>query len=183
MKLKTKFGAAAAAITGFMLLLALGSCTNDADKNCCKGYTGKITNERSLKLVNKCHFLSKDSIELWVGKYAEYKKRLGGDKDTVAAALDKMSAGFLRTGSLSFNSCIIKKLICHEKSIGLRVLYGIGADNRIHIILVGINAGDYSNLYVEDAEACCDKSINKSLANGVSGANGNPGGAEYGQMP
>jgi hypothetical protein len=183
MKLKTKFSMAIIATICFTLLLVFSGCNNDTDKKCCEGYTGKITNEQSLKLVNKCHFLSKDSIVLWTKKYEEYKIRLGSDKDTISAMLDKVSAGFLRSGSVSFNSCIIKKIICNEKSIGLRVLYGIGADNRIHIILVGINADDYSNLYVEDAEDCCDKSINKSLANGAGDATGNPGGAEFGQMP
>lgn len=164
------------------LLLVFGSCTNDADKKCCEGYTGKVTNEQSLKLINKCHFLSKDSIELWTKKYEEYKMKLGTDKDSITPLMDKVSARFLKSGSVSYNSCIIKKILCNENSIGLRVLYGIGGDNRIHIILVGINA-DYSNLYI-DGEDCCDKSINKSLANGASGASGSSaGGAEYGQMP
>jgi len=183
MKHRTKFSMAAMVIISFTLLLVVSGCNNDADKKCCAGYTGKITNEQSLKLVNKCHFLSKDSIELWTDKYEDYKKKLGSDKDTIAAVLDKMSAGFLRSGSLSFNSCIVKKILCNENSIGLRVLYGIGADNRLHIILVGINA-DYSNLYV-DAQDCCDKSLNKTLgaqADQASGSSGK-GGAEYGQMP
>ena len=170
---------AAIATISFTLILIFGSCNSSTNNECCTGYTGKVTNEQALSLVNKCHFLSKDSIELWTKKYEEYKRKLGSDTDTIAALLDKTSAGFLRSGSVSFNSCIIG----NENSIGLRVLYGIGADNRIHIILVGVNA-DYSNLYV-DAEDCCDKSINKSLANGASGvtSSGTTGGAEYGQMP
>ncbi|MBL7702603.1 MAG: hypothetical protein JNM14_10145 [Ferruginibacter sp.] len=182
MKLLTKLKLAVVPVTSFALLLATSSCNNNTDGKCCAGYTGKVTNEQSLALVNKCHFLSKDSIEMWTGKYEAYKKRLGGDQDTIAAAMDKMAAGFLRGGSVSFNSCIIRKIIANEKSIGLRVLYGIGADNRIHIILVGINADDYSNLYVS-AEDCCDKPVNKSLANGAGSATGSSGGAEYGQMP
>jgi len=182
MKLSTKFSMAALATISFTLLLVLRGCNNDADKKCCEGYTGKVTNEQSLKLVNKCHFLSKDSIVLWTQKYEEYKKKLGGDKDSITAVMDKMSAGFLRSGSLSFNSCIIKKIICNEKSIGLRVLYGIGADNRIHIILVGVNADDYSNLYV-DAEDCCPKSLDKTLGAQSADVTSGKGGAEYGQMP
>lgn len=182
MKRSTKFSMAVMFATSITLLLALGSCTNDADKKCCQGYTGKVTNEQSLKLVNKCHFLSKDSIEMWTKKYEEYKKKLGSDKDSITAVMDKMSAGFLRSGSLSFNSCIIKKIICNEKSIGLRVLYGIGADNRIHIILVGINADDYSNLYV-DAGDCCPAPLNKTLGAQSGDLTSGKGGAEYGQMP
>lgn len=184
MKLKTKLSMAATAIISFTLLLAISSCNNDSDGNCGPGYTGEVTNKDAKALVDKCHFLSKDSIELWTNKYAEYKKRLGSDKDTIAMAMDKMSAGFLRGGSASFNSCIIKKLIGNEKSVGLRVLYGIGSDNRIHIILVGINAGDYSNLYV-DAKDCCSETLNKKLgAQSSDATNGSgKGGAEYGQMP
>jgi hypothetical protein len=182
MKIRTKFSMAAMITISVTLVLVFGSCTNDTDKKCCEGYTGKLTNGRSMELVNKCHFLSKDSIELWTNKYEEYKKRLGSDKDSITAVMDKVSAGFLRSGSVSFNSCIIKKILCNENSIGLRVLYGIGGDGRIHIILVGINA-DYTNLYI-DGKDCCDKSINKSLANGASGAGGSgTGGAEYGQIP
>jgi hypothetical protein len=164
----------------FTSLMLLSSCNND-DSKCCEGYTGEVTNEQSRALVNKCHFLSKDSIELWTKKYEEYKMKLGTDKDSVAAVMDKMSAGFLRSGSVSFNSCIIRKIISNENSIGLRVLYGIGADGRIHIILVGINA-DYSNLYV-DGDECCPKPLNKTIGAQADGTNSGKGGAEYGQMP
>jgi hypothetical protein len=95
--------------------------------------------------------------------------------------MDKVSAGFLRRGSVSFNSCIIRKIISNENSIGLRVLYGIGADGRIHIILVGINA-DYSNLYV-DGDECCPKPLNKTIGAQADGVNSGKGGAEFGQMP
>jgi hypothetical protein len=182
----------------FTTSLILNSCKEDESGKTCEGYTGKLTDPRADSLVNRCHFLSKDSIEVWVARYDAYKKQLerksdytnqtGNTKDTVTAqgdqanpGLDAMAAGFLKRGSISYNSCIIKKILCDKNSIGLRVLYGIGGDNRIHIILVGIQP-DYSNLYV-DGEDCCSKSLNKSLANGISGINGAPGGAEYGQMP
>ena len=96
-------------------------------------------------------------------------------------ALRSVAKHFLIGGSVSYNSCLIKKILCDKNSIGLRVLYGIGADNRIHIILVGIQP-DYSNLYV-DGEDCCPDPLNKTLGAGLTSATGTSGGAEYGQMP
>jgi hypothetical protein len=173
------------AATSFILLFLFISC-NDKDTKCCEGYTGNITNEQALKMVNKCNFISKDSIEIWTKKYEEYKKRLGKENDSITMVMDKMAAAFLKGNSVSFNSCIVKKLLCSEKSIGLRVLYGIGGDDRIHIILVGIQP-DYSNLYVDAKEECC-KGANYSAAKAAGDAPpgegaGGPGGAEYGQMP
>ena len=194
MKFRINFSMAAFMITALSTALFLNSC-NDDDQKCCEGYTGKITDSSADKLVKRCHFLPKDSIELWVGRYDAYKKELMGKreyktdtKDTMNAsasemktAMDNMSARFLMGSSVSYNSCIIKKLLCDKNSIGLRVLYGIGSDNRIHIILVGIQP-DYSNLYV-DGEDCCEKPLNKTLGAGLTSVTDNKGGAEYGQMP
>lgn len=174
--------------------LQLVSCIDDS-KNCCEGYTGKISDARADSLVKRCHFLSKDSIELWVTRYESYKKEILRQKDYntqtkdsvdsksagMKMPVDNMSAQFLMGGSVSYNNCIIKKILCDKNSIGLRVLYGIGSDNKIHIILVGIQP-DYSNLYVS-GDDCCDQSLNKKLGAGASGASGNTGGAEYGQLP
>lgn len=182
-----------------IVLLTFNSCDKNDNKKCCEGYTGKITDPMADSLVNRCHFLSQDSIELWVKRYQSYKNQLsrkndyntqgGNNKDSMntetnqaAAEMDAVAARFLTRGSFSFNSCIIKKLLCDANSIGLRVLYGIGGDNRIHIILVGIKP-DYSNLYVDAEAECCPQPMNKTLGAGLTGATGNPGGAEYGQMP
>jgi len=195
MKFRINLHAAVIIISIFTSVMLLSSCTNDDNKKSYEGYTGKITDPRADSLVKRCHFLSKDSIEQWVGRYDAFKKDLRENRDNrmdskdtmnakaneMKAAMDNMSASFLMGGSISYNSCIIKKIIYDKNSIGLRVLYGIGSDKRIHIILVGIQP-DYSNLYV-DGEDCCDKSINKTMGAGVSGAGGTPGGAEYGQMP
>ncbi len=176
--------------------LTISSCKEDDDKKCCEGYTGKITDARADSLEKRCHFISKDSIDLWVKRYEAYKERLNrkpdyktDTKDTanvndaeMKANMDDVARRFLMGGSVSYNSCIIKKILCDKNSIGLRVLYGIGADNRIHIILVGIQP-DYSNLYI-DGEDCCDKSLNKTLGAGLTAPPGSgTGGAEYGQMP
>lgn len=174
-------------------VLLLNSCNDDTKS--CEGYTGKITNPMAESLVKRCHFLPKDSIELWVNRYEAYKKglvpqrgenqdptdTLNGKSGEMKAAMDPMSARFLSSGSVSYNSCIIRKILCDKNSIGLRVLYGISADNKIHIILVGIQP-DYSNLYVS-GEDCCDKAFNKNLGAGAGAGGGTVGGAEFGQMP
>jgi len=194
MKLKINHSVSAFIIAAFTSLLLLSSCDNDS-KKCCEGYTGKITDPRADSLVKRCHFLAKDSIEMWVGRYEVYKRQLDKKQDyrtngndtanakvqEMKAQMDEMSRGFLLGGSVSYNSCIIKKILCDKNSIGLRVLYGIGSDNRIHIILVGIQP-DYSNLYV-NGEDCCGGSLSKSLGAGASGASGTWGGAEFGQIP
>jgi hypothetical protein len=184
-----------ALITLFSASLIFNSCKEDDVNKSCKGYTGNITDARADSLVKRCHFLSKDSIELWVKRYETYKDRLNrkpdyktDNKDTanannaeLNAQMTEMSKSFLTGSSVSYNSCIIKKIICDKNSIGLRVLYGIDSDNRIHIILVGIQP-DYSNLYV-DGEDCCNRSMNKKAGAGLTSITNNKGGAEYGQLP
>jgi hypothetical protein len=197
MKFRINLSMALLLTIAFAASLTFSSCKEDDDKKCCEGYTGKITDARADSLVKRCHFISKDSIDLWVKRYEAYKERLNrkpdyrtDNKDTananpveMNAGMDNMAAGFLKGGSVSYNSCIIKKILCDKNSIGLRVLYGIGSDNRIHIILVGIQP-DYTNLYV-DGEDCCDKSMNKTLGAGLTAPppGSGTGGAEYGQMP
>lgn len=199
MKFRIKLSMAAMLTIALAFLLTFNSCKKNDNKKCCEGYTGKMTNPMADSLVNRCHFLSEDSIELWVKRYQSYKDQLsrkndyntqdGNNKDSMNAETDKpnaemdaVAARFLTRGSFSFNSCIIKKLLCNENSIGLRVLYGIGGDNRIHIILVGIKP-DYSNLYVEAEADCCPQPMNKTLGAGLTGLTSEKGGAEYGQMP
>jgi hypothetical protein len=176
------------------LLVLLSSCNNDDSKSC-QGYTGKITDAQADSLVKRCHFIKKDTIDAWVGRYEQFKKQLDRKPDyrmsngdtanakvaEMKAQIDEMSKRFLLNGSVSYNNCIIRKILCDKNSIGLRVLYGISPDNRIHIILVGIQP-DYTNLYV-DGEDCCGESLNKKLGAGISGATDAKGGAEYGQMP
>lgn len=196
MKFRINFSMAVLISMLFTSLVVLSSCNNDDAKDC-QGYTGKVTDARADSLVNRCHFLSKDSIEKWVAQYEQFKSQLERKPDyqtnpndpanakaaEMKAQMDEISTSFLKGGSVSYNNCIIRKILCDKNSIGLRVLYGIGGDNRIHIILVGINP-DYSNLYV-DGEDCCAEPLNKKLGAQASDAtsSGKKGGAEYGQMP
>ena len=189
MKLFINYRTTAAIAILFVSLLICSSCKKKEDKKCCEGYTGAIDNARAKKLVDTCHYISQETIEEWVDRYKKYnenpqgKDSMNANRVTMNAVFNEASVPFLRGSSISFNSCIIKKLICNEKSIGLRVLYGMDEKNKIHLILVGIQP-DYSNLFVKAEDDCCKKSMNKKMANGLSGLTATGlGGAQYGQMP
>ena len=195
MKFRLKLRMAALIVMAVTSVMMLNSCNDNDGEKCCEGYTGKITDPRADSLVNRCHFLSKDSIEIWVSRYEGYQKELmnkrsyktnNGDTSNtqggnMSTGLDNMSTAFLMGGSVSYNSCILRKIISDKNSIGMRVLYGIDGNNKMHIILVGVKF-DYSNLYVS-GDDCCDKSLNKSLGASLTNESGVLGGAEYGQMP
>jgi hypothetical protein len=195
MKFKINLPIAIFIVAAFTSTMLLSSCNNDDSKKCCEGYTGKVTGANAESLLKRCHFIEEDSIVLWVKRYEAFKAKLdrktdyrtnmqdttNAKADEMKAELDDMSKRFLLGGSVSYNSCMIKKILCDKNSIGLRVLYGISSDNKIHIMLVGIQP-DYSNLYVS-AEDCCPDPTNKALGAGLTGATDVKGGAEYGQMP
>lgn len=149
---------------------------------CCDGYTGEVTSEQAKKLMEKCNFISKDTIIDWTNRYKKSRDRNTTQKDSATGALKNMAGGTasLEGDSYSFKSCIIKKIICNEKCIGLRTLQGMSPDGKVHIIFVGIQP-DYENLYIEEPEECCGKSTIK-LSASVTG-DGTLGGAEYGQYP
>ena len=194
MKFRINLSVAVFIITALTSAMLLSSCNDDSKKGC-EGYTGKVTDARAESLLKRCHFIIKDSIEDWVGRYEEYKTKLSrkpdyktnsqdstkAKGDEMKAAMEEMSTRFLMGGSVSYNSCMIKKILCDKNSIGLRDLYGIDRNNRMHIILVGIQP-DYSNLYVEAGD-CCPDPLNKSLGAGLTSPTAPSGGAEYGQMP
>jgi hypothetical protein len=195
MKFRINLPIAVFIVAAFTSTMLLSSCNNDDSKKCCEGYTGKVTGADAESLLKRCHFIHEDTIALWVKRYEAFKERLdrkpdyrtnmkdtaNAKADEMKAELDNMSKRFLLGGSVSYNSCMIKKILCDKNCIGLRVLYGIGSDNKIHIILVGIQP-DYSNLYVT-AEDCCPDPLNKTLGAGLTSPTDAKGGAEYGQMP
>lgn len=188
MKQRINFSMTAMITMMFVSLLISSCCDKEEDKKCCEGYTGAVTNPQAAKLVDTCHYISQETIEEWVDRYKKYndipeRKDSNANRVTMDPLFNEASVPFLRGSSISFNSCIIKKLICNEKSIGLRILYGMDEKNKIHTILVGIQA-DYSNLFVKAEDDCCKKSMNKKAANGLSGLTASGlGGAQYGQMP
>ena len=79
MKFRLNLGMALLLTIAFAASLTFNSCKDDDDKKCCEGYTGKITDARADSLVKRCHFLSKDSIELWVKRYDAFKERLNSN--------------------------------------------------------------------------------------------------------
>jgi len=163
-------------VCGLLCISLLTNCTRQKGDS---GYTGEIKDPRAKTLVSICHFIPADSIKTWTARY---------QRDSIAGKLsqDQQPAmSQLLRNSSSFNSCIIRELINNKESIGLRVLYGLSTDGKLHVILVGIKP-DYSDLYVKVPAECCtsgtmmDKALNSP--SGLSGGNGT-GGAEYGQMP
>ncbi|MEJ7586386.1 MAG: hypothetical protein WKI04_02370 [Ferruginibacter sp.] len=176
MKLPIKFTAMVSLVTGFTLVILLSHCKrNDNTKNCCDGNEAKATGSRAISLVKQCHFIPEDSIRIWTERYQRSKK-------------ERSAAGLSNTGDIlgdssSFKSCIIRKILCNENSIGLRVVYGMSEDKKIHVILVGIRP-DYATLYIEEPEECCN--IKPNTMKALPPPPGNKsrlGGAEYGQMP
>ena len=150
----------------FSILAFSNGCKNDCKDNCCKGYTGKITDSSAVTLTNTCHFIGKDSILVWTARYQANKSLICND--SLPGKSDVLG------DSSSFNNCIVKKLICNPNSIGLRVIDGMDHLKKVHVILVGIKP-DYSTLYIPMPTDCCSKPNTKVALP--------EGGAEYGQMP
>jgi hypothetical protein len=184
MKIIFKFRVFVLFTSALLFVILFSKCNKkDNEKKCCEGYTGKITNPLAGKLVNTCHFIEQDSIAAWTARYQENKKP--GLPDTLKGpkALQGLPGiNYLPGDSSSFNSCIIKKIICDENCIGLRVVYGMSADKKIHVILVGINP-DYSTLYIKEPEECCTSNTQQLQNAASSTVTGKIGGAEYGQIP
>lgn len=160
-------------------------------KSCCEGYTGPITNHLADSLRNKDHFIIKDSIIAWTARY-EANKNFFNQKGFPNA---NDAFGY----STSFNRCIIKAIICNDSCIGLRVVYGMSPDLKVHVMMVGIKP-DYNSLYIKRPEACLEKTkketaktteLNKGIktTNMFQGDNksltsmSDIGGAEYGMEP
>lgn len=154
-------------------ILFFTHCTHDDDKKCCKGYTGSITDSSANALVHKCHFILKDSIKVWTARFEANKHQISNDS---LPGVNKVLGD-----SSSFNSCIVKAIICNPDCIGMRVVYGMDAARRVHVMLVGIKA-DYSTLYIPRPDECCGN--NSKVATGViPPSSSDRGGGEYGQMP
>ena len=187
MKLNFKFRALAGLTMALFTVILLSKCKEKVvvAKDCCQGYTGAISDSSAMNLKNKCHFISQDSIVAWTGRYKLYMKDSLPYIKTSDSLLNRASK-FLHQSSISFDHCIIRTILCDENCIGLRVLYGMSANNKFHVILVGIDK-DYNNLYVEGLQECCGggKLKVEEVLNSGGGlfGGGTAGGAEYGQMP
>jgi len=162
--------------TALLIVMLFTKCSHKVtETKCCEGYTGKVTNPNAERLVKQCHFIPVDSIVVWTARYQENKKR--GTEDKLPAI------GEILGDSSSFNSCIIRKIISDENCVGLRVIYGMSEDKKIHVILAGINP-DYSTLYIKEPTECCTSNVQGvQNAPAAAGGGGKTGGAEYGQLP
>lgn len=162
-------------LPGICLVIIAGlltQCHHDKEP---VGYTGELKDTLSKKLVNVCHFIPQDSVKIWTARFQ--RDSIKGLAPETQQAMAKLSST-----AISFNSCIIRELINNKESIGLRVLFGMSADGRLHIIFVGIKP-DYSNLYVQSPKECCGDGNLMDHALNMPPPPGGSGGAEYGQMP
>ena len=73
----------------------------------------------------------------------------------------------------------MRAIITNDSCIGLRVIYGMDENNKVHIILVGINP-EYETLYIKNPENCVEEK-NMAAKDGSGGSG--TGGAEYGMEP
>ncbi len=150
--------------------LFFSKCTNAVSETNCDGYTGKVENKQALALQAKCHFMPKDTIAVWTERYQK-------NKPTIGTALPNASS--ILGDSCSFNNSIVRAIITNDNCIGLRVIYGMDENNKVHIILVGINP-EYETLYIEKPKDCGEEK--NAAAKDGSGGSGT-GGAEYGMEP
>lgn len=169
----------------FIAVLFFAQCKN---KSMDAGYTGELTNPKSVALSQVYHFIEKDSIDKWTERYKMYKDSISGNH------LPGTNGSVLQDSS-SFYNTIIRKIIGNENSIGLRVLNGMDAEKKVHTIFVGINP-DYTSLYIPEPIELQSKGEKKqaNLIKDLSpmaqvpgvrtvGLTGKIGGAEYGTMP
>ncbi len=160
-----------AAIAIFSLLF-FTQCTGEATFTDCDGYTGPVTNKQALALQAKCHFMSKDTIEVWTDRYQRNKLKTA---DTL------LSVGNILGDSCSFGNSIVRAIITNDSCIGLRVVYGMDEANKVHIILVGIKP-DYSTLYIRKPKECGVEK-NTAAKDGGDGGDDDMGGAEWADEP
>lgn len=152
--------------TALLTVILLSNCSSG-------GYKGEIKNPDAKKLVTTCHFITEDSIKVWVARYRN---------DTTGKKISQDLPGIdtLLRNNRSYNSCIVRQIINDKECIGLRVMYGLSADNKFHVILVGVKY-DYSDLYVKEPQECCGGKVQAQATEALT--EGKLGGAQYGQMP
>jgi hypothetical protein len=126
-----------------LVLFSLSNCCSP--KNCCRGYTGRVTDSSAVALEAKDHFILKDSIIEWTARYQANKPLICHDS--------LPPVGNVLGDSCSFNRCFVKALLCHDSCIGLRVIYGMDSEKKVHIILVGVKY-DYTSLYIRRPWGC-----------------------------
>lgn len=166
------------------LLIAFASCGQNLTRD--NLTDPKPTTPQARKLVDStCHFISKEQIAEFVNRYQKLKT----SSDTSVAG-GKLK--FTLTDSCSFNNIVIRAILADKRCIGLRVVYGVGRDNKLHAIIVGI-APDYSTFYIKRPKEPCDpkafRMLKRTDSSAVSAQDENQtlddeeGAAEMGQLP
>lgn len=144
-------------IVSYLLLIVLSvfvltQCDHfkSPQNNNLAGYTGQITDPQALELKARCHFIPKDTVDLYVARFN--KKVMKDSANSWAATHQNQNAVFGKVAH-SFNSCIVKQILADSSSIGMRILYGLDEADSLHQMLIGIDK-DYNNLYI-DRPGCC----------------------------
>jgi hypothetical protein len=154
-------------------IAAFTNCNQAVDPTNCDGYVGKVTSPQAASLQKICHFMGKDSIEVWTARYQKNKNSIANNS--------LPNATNVLGDSCSFNNNIVKAIITNDSCIGLRVIQGMDSKNIVHILLVGIKP-DYSTLYIRKPKDCGEvKSV--SAKDGGGDTEDELGGGEMGQNP
>jgi hypothetical protein len=156
-------------------IAAFTNCNEAVDPTNCDGYTGEVTNKSAAALQKKCHFMPKDSIDIWTARY---------QKNKISIANNSLpNATNVLGDSCSFNNSIVRAIITNDSCIGLRVINGMDASSKVHIILVGIKP-DYTTLYIKKPKDCGEvKSAAAKGGDPDDDPDGDLGGGEYADMP
>lgn len=116
----------------------------DSTKNCAVCIPEKPdTSAYSKELNSLDHFVSADSAVIWVRNFRnQYRAILSGKYENDTAFLPL---------SETFNLKIIDSIIVEPSTIGFRIYPGIKSDNKVHLILAGV---DYNGVdAIQRAEA------------------------------
>ncbi len=163
---------------GLLLILSLTKCC--CPKKVCCGYNGPVRSDSVTSLYGIDHFMIKDSILIWTERYQANKALIKNDS--------LPPVGNVLGDSSSFSGCFVRALLCNDSCVGLRVLFGMDPQKKVHVILVGIKP-DYSTLYIPRPTHCYPLPSG-SAAPKAKGSDGDffdkttvLGGLEMGQIP
>jgi hypothetical protein len=162
---------------GLLLVFSLTKCC--CPKKVCCGYNGPVSPGYATSLYGIDHFITKDSILVWTERYQANKALIRNDS--------LPPAGNVLGDSSSFSGCFVRALLCNDSCIGLRVIYGMDPEKKVHVILVGIKP-DYTTLYIPRPTSCYPLP-SRLAAPKAKGSDGEMfyddelGGLEMGQIP
>ncbi len=158
-----------------MCIFLMTSCTNQVkQKPSNQTKLSLAKSNEAQALIKRNHFMVSDSIEAWNKRYLENRDKVVNNK----LPDQEMVYGDVS----SFNNCIVSSIITNDSCIGLRVLYGMDAFFKVHVMLVGINP-DYTTMYIKRPKAC-EGDISGQAKDSINvKADEEMGGAEFGMEP